>query len=74
MIKAAISTAWDGKHQGYAHVREGIYWEACHQPTPEERLMQRALLRTDMPSTQKRWEDPIFHARVLLERATFRRL
>lgn len=39
-----VSRLHDGKHQGYAHVREGTFWEACFQPSFSEVAIQSALL------------------------------
>lgn len=49
-----ISAAWSGKHQGYVHVRDGVYWEAMYMPGTEERRVQKALLDRRYPDTRKR--------------------
>lgn len=38
-----LSRAFTGKHQGYVHVSEGVYWEAMYRPGPDELIIQAAL-------------------------------
>jgi hypothetical protein len=50
-----VSAAYDGGHQAYAHVREGVYWEACYVPTNPERIVQRMLLDPSYSKPQHHW-------------------
>lgn len=61
-----VSAAWSGKHQGYVHVRDGVYWESMYMPTAEERRVQMALLDKRYPDTRKRLLDVQFKIGTML--------
>lgn len=48
-----VGALWDGKCQGAAHIREGLYWVACYSPTYDERMVQRVLLDKRYPPTNE---------------------
>lgn len=48
-----IGSKWTGKHQGYSHISTGTYWEACYLISATEARIQAALLRKDLPPTNR---------------------
>ena len=55
-----ISRAYTGKHQGYVHVSDGVYWEAMYLHSPEEQVIQdvvtdKSFVPTHNTALDKRW-------------------
>ena len=60
-----VGRAFTGKHQGYVHVSDGVYWEAMYIAGEDEKIIQAALTDPQFENTQTRLQHKSFKAKFM---------